>query len=64
MAKPQVYINLSQTIAIGGAIVLGVYYISCVRSAVGIQKYQFKTRIKEDAKKVANVFCMPFRHYM
>lgn len=63
MAKPQVYINLSQTLAIGTVAVLGIHYLNTVRDAVGIQKTMFKDRIKEDACKVASVFTTPFRNY-
>lgn len=63
MAKPQVYINLSQCLAIAGVSAIGLYYIKSVRDAVGIQKGQFKTRIKKDAEKVVGVFVYPFRRY-
>lgn len=63
MAKPQVYINLSQTLAIGGVVILGVHYLNIQRDAVGIQKTQFKDRIKQDAGKVVEVFATPFRRY-
>ena len=62
MAKPHVYINLAQTLAVGGAIVLGVHYLNIQRDAVGIQKTQFRDRIKQDAGKVAGIFLAPFRH--
>lgn len=63
MAKPQVYVNLSQTLAIGGAVVLGVHYLNIQRDAVGIQKTEFKDRIKQDAGKVAHALATPFRHW-
>lgn len=63
MAKPQVYVNLAQTLAIGGAVVLGVHYMNIQRDAVGIQKTEFKDRIKQDAGKVVQLVATPFRHW-
>ena len=63
MAKPHVYINVSQTAAVAGVIILGVHYMNIQRDAVGIQKTKFKDRIKQDAGKVVNVIATPFRHY-
>ena len=62
MPKPHVYINLSQTLAIVGAVVVGVHYLNITRDAVGIQKVQFTERIKQDMGNVVNVFTTPFRH--
>lgn len=60
MAKPQVYINVSQTLAIVGLTVLGVHYLNIQRDAVGIQKTQFNERIKEDIGKVVGGLVRPF----
>lgn len=61
--KPQVYINVSQTLAIGGVTLLGLYYLDIQRRATGIQRKAFNDRIKDDAAKIAEVFTRPFRHY-
>ncbi len=60
MAKPQVYINVSQTLAIVGLTVLGVHYLNIQRDAVGIQKTQFNERIKEDIGKLVGGLVRPF----
>lgn len=60
MPKPQVYINVSQTLAIVGLTVLCVHYLNIQRDAVGIQKTQFNERIKEDIGKVVGGFTKPF----
>lgn len=60
MAKPQVYINVSQTLAIVGLTVMGVHYLNIQRDAVGIQKTQFNERIKEDIGKLVGAFVKPF----
>lgn len=64
MAKPQVYINVGQVLAIVAAGVVGVHYLNIQRDAVGIQKTQFKDRIMQDAGKVIGVFVAPFRHIL
>lgn len=46
--RPQLYINVSRTLAIAGVIILGIHYLNIQRDAVGIQKKMFKDRIKED----------------
>lgn len=46
--RPQIYINVSRTIAVTGVIILGIHYLNIQRDAVGIQKKMFKDRIKED----------------
>ena len=46
-----------------GAVVLGVHYMNIQRDAVGIQKTEFKDRIKQDAGKVVQVVATPFRHW-
>ena len=63
MAKPHVYINLSQTLAIAGATVLGLRYLQLKADAVGIQKQQFADSIKEDAANVIGMFKTPFAHW-
>ena len=60
MAKPQVYINLSQTLAIAGLTVIGVHYLNIQRDAVGIQKTKLRDRIKQDAGNVVGFFLRPF----
>lgn len=60
MPKPQVYINVSQTLAIVGLTIMGVHYLNIQSDAVGIQKTEFKDRIKNDVGKVIGMFTMPF----
>ena len=60
MAKPQVYINLGQVLAIVTAGALGIHYMNIQRDAVGIQKTEFKDRIKQDAGKVVGIITRPF----
>lgn len=56
MAKPQLYINVGQTLmVVSGCLVvtvLGTQYLAYTADAVGIQKGLFKARIKEDIKRV------------
>ncbi len=63
MAKPQVYINLAQCLAIAGATVLGIHYLEIQRNATGIQKVRYRENIMNDAKKLVGVFTTPFRNY-
>lgn len=53
--RPQIYINVSRTIAVTGVIILGIHYLNIQRDAVGIQKKMFKDRIKDDLRSVAKI---------
>lgn len=64
MPKPQVYINVSQTLAIVGLTVIGVHYLNIQRDAVGIQKTQFNERIKEDFGNLVKGFARPFGYWL
>lgn len=60
MPKPQVYINVSQTLAIIGLTALGIHYMNIQRDAVGIQQTQFNERIKDDIGRLVGAFARPF----
>lgn len=60
MAKPQVYINVSQTLGILGLIAIGIHYLDIQADATGIQRTQFKDRIKKDIGKVIGGLVRPF----
>lgn len=58
--KPQVYINLSQTLAIAGLTAVGIHYLNIQRDAVGIQKVAFRERIKKDVNSFVRSIALPF----
>lgn len=63
MAKPHLYINVSQTLAVGGVIFLAAWYLSMLQRATDIQKLTIRENVKQHVGKVANVIVTPFRHH-
>lgn len=63
IGKPQFYINVSQTLAVLGAVSVGMYYIHTLKKAEGLGKKQrIKWRIRQDLDSLRETFTKPFSH--
>ena len=67
MAKPQVYINVSQTLGIGTILYLGARYLKLAEHRAGMEKRTIKEVIGDDIsrlrEKYYNFRYRQYRHY-